>query len=383
MIYRTPARKSMQFPVVFPVAVAASVFGASGCQQEDRQEPEPLPQANVAGVAVARGDHSLRTEALLAAPDTTADSDWLSVTTDMRYDVDLDVLFLMDMFNASLVEIDTLGSLLSMYGGTKGRGPAEIGELVDFAFSSEWVLLLDRPNRKVMVYPRRKPMLDVFPLSSVYRSIALREDGIILLAPGADSSAVDLYTFAGERVGGIGRTEDLPVRCQSTDGCVRDRRLCMGCKVREAGGVVYIHNEEDNMASILDGVGGAELIDLQERIPQLGQWVLMDEPYMRAAQDAARERSSARVVVVAFKRYLTNVHALADGRVAFSVNPARPIYSRTGYQYWLVDLETFEVETIMFTNPAQGRLATGWPTVYAVNRDDYGIYRLVSCGNGR
>ncbi|WP_425152661.1 hypothetical protein [Candidatus Palauibacter sp.] len=69
--------------------------------------------------------------------------------------------------------------------------------------------------------------------------------------------------------------------------------------------------------------------------------------------------------------------------MAFSVNPARPIYSRTGYQYWLVDLETFNVETIMFTNPAQGRLATGWPTVYAVNRDDYGIYRLASGGNRR
>ena len=98
MNHRTPPRKSMQFPVVLPVAVAASVFGASGCRQQDREEPEPLQQANVATIAVASGDHILRTEAPLAVPDTTAGSDWLSITTDLRYDIDLGVLFLMDMF---------------------------------------------------------------------------------------------------------------------------------------------------------------------------------------------------------------------------------------------------------------------------------------------
>ena len=81
-------------------------------------------------------------------------------------------------------------------------------------------------------------------------------------------------------------------------------------------------------------------------------------------------------MAVTSKKYFNNVHASPDGRLALSVNPAIPELQVSGYQYWLLDLETLEIERTAFSDSSQGRIATGWPTVFGLQRGTYAIYRF-------
>lgn len=56
--------------------------------------------------------------------------------------------------------------------------------------------------------------------------------------------------------------------------------------------------------------------------------------------------------------------------------PALPILQASGYQYWLLDIHTLEIESALFSDPGHGMIATGWPTVFGVERRSYAIYRL-------
>lgn len=314
---------------------------------------------------------------MLAVPDTTPESEWLNVVADIRYDGSSGTMFTMDRMAGTLAEVDTLGSLVHLYGGGLGGGPHEVRNWVDYSFSSSYVVFLDRGNRKVMVYPRLGSSLDPFPVSTTYRSIALAGDETILLAPGTGAHAVDAYSMAGDPVGGIGAFEELPVRCTPEEDCERTRRMCMGCVVRVVGDAVVVMNAETNLLTVYGAEGEpARSVDLRARIPLLREWIATDEPYLARMQERANEGSSGATVAVALKSYFSNAHTSPDGRLAFSINPATPILQASGFQYWLLDIETLEIESAMFSDPSHGIRATGWPTVFGVQRGSYAIYRL-------
>ena len=358
-----------------------------GCQPEDQTEPEDQaeptaapPDAAVAfeGPQIAvQPNRTLHPVAMLAVPDTTPESEWLNVVADMRYDASSGTMFTMDRMAGTLAEVDTLGTLVHLYGGGIGAGPHEVRNWVDYSFSSSSVVFLDRGNRKVMVFPRLGSRLDPFPVSTTYRSIALAGDETILLAPGTGAHAVDVYSMAGDPVGGIGAFGELPVRCTPEEDCDRIRRMCMGCVVRVVGDAVVVMNAEMNLLTVYGAEGEpVRSVDLRARIPLLREWIATDEPYLARMQERANARSSGATVAIALKRYFSNAHTSPDGRLAFSINPATPILQASGFQYWLLDIETLEVESAMFSDPADGMRATGWPTVFGVQRESYAIYRL-------
>lgn len=353
-----------------------------GCQPEDQTEPPAArPDAAVAfegpqiAVQPARTFHPV---AMLAVPDTTPESAWLNVVADIRYDASSGTMFTMDRMAGTLAEVDTLGNLVHLYGRGRGAGPHEVRDFVDYSFSSSSVVFLDRGNRKVMVLPRLgSTLVDPFPVPTTYRSIALAGDETVLLAPGTDSLAVDVYSIAGERVGGIGAFEELPVPCTPEEDCERTRRMCMGCVVRVVGDAVAVMNAETNLLTVWGAEGEpARSVDLRARIPLLREWIATDEPYLARMQERADARSTGATVAVVLKRYFNNVHASPDGRLAFSMNPPIPVLRATGYQYWLMDVETLAIERAKFADPHQGRLATGWPTVFGIHRESHAIYRL-------
>lgn len=151
----------------------------------------------------------------------------------------------------------------------------------------------------------------------------------------------------------------------------------MGCVVRVVGGAVVVMNTETDLLTVYGAEGEpARSLDLRARIPLLREWIATDEPLLARAQERATARSSGTIVSVVFKRYFDNVHSSPDGRLAFSTNPAIPLLQTSGYQYWLLDIETLEIESAMYSDPSQGMRATGWPTVFGVQRRSYAIYRL-------
>ena len=311
-------------------------------------------------------------------PDTTPESQWLSVVVDMRHDAARGTIFMMDRMAGTLAEVDTLGTLIHLYGGGVGQGPHEVRDLADYSFSPSSVVFLDRGNTKVMVYPRLGSRVATFPVPAAYRSIALRADETILLAPGIGSHAVDVYSAAGDLVGGIGTFEALPVRCAPEEDCERrTRRMCLGCVVRVVAEAILIMNTQQDLLTIFGEEGQPpHRLDLRARIPRLREWIAMDEPHLARVQERVNTRSGGGTVPVVLKSYFGNVHASPDGRLAFSINPAMPVFQESGFQYWLLDIETLEVEGAMFSDPSQGIRATGWPTVYGVQRGTYAIYRL-------
>ena len=351
-----------------------------GCQPQDQPEPAAASPEAVAfeGPQIAvEPSRTLQARAMLAVPDTTPESEWLNVTRDIRYDASSGTMFMMDRTAGTLAEMDTLGTLVHLYGGGQGQGPHEVRDWVDYSFSSSSVVFLDRGNRKVMVFPRLGSSLDPLPVPVTYRSIALTADEMILLAPGTGTNAVDVYSIAGDRVGGIGEFDELPVRCTPQEDCDRTRRMCMGCVVRVVGDAVVVMNTETELLNVFGANGGpVRSLDLRARIPLLREWIATDEPYLARMQERAEARSSGAVVPATIKSYFSNVHASPDGRLAFSINPATPVLQASGFQYWLLDIETLEVESAMFSDPSQGMRATGWPTVFGVQRRHYAIYRL-------
>ena len=356
-----------------------------GCQPQDQPEPAAARPAAVPPDAVAsegpqiavQPTHTLHPRAMLAAPDTTPESEWLNVVVDIRYDASSGTLFTMDRMTGTLAEVDTLGTLVHLYGGGRGEGPHEVRDWVDYSFSSSSVVFLDRGNRKVMVFPRLGSPVDPFPVPTTYRSIALAVDETILLAPGTDSHAVDVYSSAGDRVGGIGAFEELPVPCTPEEDCERTRRMCMGCVVRVVGDAVVVMNTEADLLTVYGAEGEpARSLDLRARIPLLREWIATDKPYLARMQERADARSTGATVSVVLKNYFSNVHTSPDERLAFSMNPAMPVLQASGYQYWLLDIGTLEIESAMFADPSQARIATGWPTVFGIHRESHAIYRL-------
>ena len=266
---------------------------AVGCQPQNEAEPaiDRGPETAVAepGVAVEPA-RTLYPRTLLAVPDTTPESEWLNVVLDMRYDAASGTLFTLDRMAGRVAEVDTLGTLVHLYGAGRGQGPHEVRDLTDYSFSPSSVAFLDRGNTKVMVYPRRESRPIPFPVPSAYRSIALAPDETILLAPGMGAHAVDVYAaagdLAGDVVGGIGAFEDLPVRCMPDEDCERKRRLCMGCVVRVVAGAVLVMNAEEDLLTVFGAEGRpTRSLDLRARIPQLRAWIGRTNPCWRARRN--------------------------------------------------------------------------------------------------
>lgn len=199
-----------------------------GCQPQSQTESASIPAVAVAfeetGTAVET-THTLHPQTLLAIPDMTHGSEWLSVVSDMRYDAVSGTFLVMDRRTGTVAEVDTLGALVHIYGGGLGRGPHEVRDLVDYAFSPTSVAFLDRGNNKVLVYPRLGRRARLFPVSPAYRSIALAADETILVAPGTGLHAVDVHGASGDLVGGVGAFEELPVRCTPEENCDRTRGM--------------------------------------------------------------------------------------------------------------------------------------------------------------
>ena len=360
--------------LVIPVVLLA------GCQPEDAPKPAVVQLDDVAGERpqiVVQPARTLHPRAMLVVPDTTPESSWLNVVLDLRYDAVSGTIFAMDRMAGTLAEMDTLGTLVHLYGGGRGEGPHEVRDWVDYSFSSSTVVLLDRGNTKVMVYPRLGLRVDPFPVLRSYRSIAMTGEETILLVPGKGPNAVDVYSTTGDLVDGIGKSEDLPVRCTAEVDCDRTRRMCMGCVVRVVGDAVAVMNTESDLLTVFGADdGSARTLDLRARIPLLREWIATDRPQLARMQERADARSGGATVSEVLKSYFSNVHTSPDERLALSINPAGPVLRVSGYQYWLVDIGTLEVESTMFSDPSQGMRATGWPTVFGVQRQSYAIYRL-------
>lgn len=375
-----PSRASPSRRRLFPAALLLL-----GCQPQDQTEPAAVPPVTVPPAAVAfegpqiavQPAHTLHPRAMLAAPDTTPESEWLNVVVDIRYDASSGTMFAMDRMAGTLAEVDTLGTLVHLYGRGRGEGPHEVRDWVDYSFSSSSVVFLDRGNRKVMVFPRLGSSPDLFPVPTTYRSIALTADKTILLAPGSGTRAVDVYSIGGDRVGGIGAFEELPVRCAPEEDCERTRRMCMGCVVRVVGDAVVVMNTETDLLTVYGAEGEpVRSLDLRARIPLLREWIAMDTPHLARIQERADARSTGATVAVVHRNYFSNVHTSPDERLAFSMNPAIPVLRAPGFQYWLLDIESLDIESATFSDPSHGMRATGWPTVFGVQRESYAIYRL-------
>lgn len=348
------------------VVLAASCAGDRGV---DEAEESSIPDD---GMEVSAPE-PLADPVPVLVPGLDEETSWFGLVQDLRFDTLTGNLLALDAQGGRVVEFSSSGNLVTSYGGTKGQGPDEVSRLVDFAFNDSTLVLLDAGNTKTLIYSRTGEFRRSQPVGSGYRSVALHGNRL-LYVPGtagvADARAVSAPD--GDQPRSLGSSSDLPIRCEGEEECASLRRVCTGCEVLSVNDSVFaIANLEQSMIATFTSDGErTKLVDLLRDDPVLREWQEQD----RAFIEQANAESGGRTVTL--KTYFFGFEPLGGWGIASAVAPSGPMFRERGYEYWIIDLRTWARHRFTYPEKDLGLKVAGFDPLYALNREDGGIYRL-------
>lgn len=355
-----------------PALMAAAVM-LTGCADKaglDQEAASTAPQPSNSATQTA--PVSLVSPTPVIVPGLDEETSWFGTVQELAFDTLTRNLLALDMQEGRVVEFSTGGNLVATYGGTKGRGPEEVSRLAGFAFNDSIVVLLDAGNTKTLIYSRAGEFRRILPALATYRDVALHGDQL-LFVPGSDG-LVDVRTLDAAGDGPIetlGDAADLPVRCQGAE-CATLRRLCTGCEVIAVNDSLFaIANLEQSMIATFTSDG--ERLHLEDLIledPVVRRWHEQD----RELIEEANAESGGRTITL--KTYFFGFEPVGTWRIASAVVPSGQVFRDRGYEYWIIDLRTWEKRRLSFPEKELGLRAAGAGPVYALNRANGGIYGL-------
>lgn len=306
-------------------------------------------------------------------------TEWFGAVRALRIDPGTGQLLTLDHQVGRVTEFTPSGNLVRHYGGPSGQGPREVRRATSFAFSDSLLFLLDRGNRKVLVYDRDAGYRANFPVQPWHKSIALSGERLFLL-PGTDGHALDIYSSDGEALGSVGNASSLPAG--ASDSAVTDhldRPLCGGCQLLALRNETLLAAGTEAAVMVQYSEEGEVLrrIDLFEENELLAHWRAQDEDHLRTMQAEARERSSSSHRVRVLKQYVNGFSVDTEGRLVATVIPSTDVYNSRGYEYWIFDPTSFSHRRYGYPRPDVGYFATGdEESIYALETEDGGIHRF-------
>ncbi|MFW6090080.1 MAG: hypothetical protein ACODAB_10025, partial [Gemmatimonadota bacterium] len=278
----------------------------------------------------------------------------------------------LDPQTVRVVEFTSDGTLVTTYGGSRGRGPEEIYRPTGFAFNDSVLAVLDVGNQKTLLYSRQGIFTGIVPSAAQYRDVAMLGEDLVLV-PGQDGALVDVASPAESDVAleSMGDAADLPVRCDGED-CPRLRSMCTGCQIAAAGDSSFvITNIEESIIAVFDRSGQLlQRMDFLVDDPVVRGWHEEDLPLIRQEN----EESGGRTELL--KTYFLSVQPVGEMRIGTAVAPSGPVVHESGYEYWLIDLDAGTVERYGLPRQRLGYRAVGDGPVYALDMNDGGIYQL-------
>lgn len=358
-----------------------ALVGTAACVGQE--DPAPLsegPGEGIEEVVPSRpsdvgAPDPLQAIGLVVVPDLRQDTEWLGRVGELVLDPITGHLFALQPGRADVIEFTSEGSLATRFGGTRGRGPGEVQRVVDFAFRSDAVALLDRGNARVLVYGRRGRLQQEFPVPSSYRSVAFFQDRLALL-PGADSAAFDLLTIRGEAAGSVGIRSDLPLGCAGAQ-CGMSEIPCLSCQALAVGPHLAVVNRERAEVSIF-GPDGAVVFrkDFLRDDPLVASWVRADEAVRARMEAEERARSPEGVRTQVIKSYFLGASGTPAGLLLLSVVPAAEELREAGFEAWLLDPSDGSYSRFRYPRTGVGFRVAGTPDdgLYALDPSDGGIY---------
>lgn len=321
----------------------------------------------------------LEEEGPVIVPGLRDGTEWFGAVWTLRIDPGTGHLLALDRQVGHVAEFTPAGNLVRQYGGPSGQGPREVLRATSFAFSDSLFFLLDRGNRKVLVYDRDTGYRTNFPVRTWHKSIAVSGDRLFLL-PGTDGHALDVYSTDGDELGSVGDASSLPAG--ASDSASRrwlERPPCGGCQLLALRNETLLAAGTEAAVMVQYSEEGEVLrrIDLFEENALLGHWRAEDESYMREQQKRARERSTSSHQVRVLKRYVHDFSLDTRGRIGATVIPSRDVLEARGYEYWIFDPADFSHRRFRYPRRNVGYLAVGdGRSVYALDTNDSGIYRF-------
>lgn len=338
----------------------------------DVQEPDspgsmtttPMPESRIVG--------SLANPSPVVVPGLDSSNHWFGRVLELSRDTSAGTLLALDPQTVRVVEFTTDGTLVTTYGGSRGRGPEEIYRVAGFAFNDSLLAILDVGNQKTLLYSRSGDFEGLVSAEAQYRDVAILGQDL-LLVPGQDGAVVDVASPASpdaETVS-LGEGADLPVRCAGDD-CARLRSMCTGCQITAAGDSSFvITNIEESVVAVFDRSGQLrQRMDFLVDDPVIRGWHEEDLPLIQREN----EESGGRTELL--KTYFLSVQPIGDLRVGTAVAPSGPVVHESGYEYWIIDLDAGTVERYSLPRQRLGYRTVGDGPVYALNMDDGGIYQL-------
>lgn len=376
---RTPARYAVR-RVSGPLTLLLLGGFFAGCNgsPETREARESSSPASMTTTAMPenRTVGSLGNPSPVVVPGLDSTNNWFGRVLELSHDSATGNLLALDPQRVRIVEFTTDGTLVTTYGGSRGRGPEDIYRPAGFAFNDSLLAILDVGNQKTLLYSRSGDFEGIVSAAAQYRDVAILGEEL-LLVPGRDGALVDVASPAepDAPVESVGAGADLPVRCEGVD-CPQLRSMCTGCQVTAASDSSFvITNIEQSIVAVFDRSG-----ELQQRMdflvddPVIRGWHQEDLPLIQREN----EESGGRTELL--KTYFLSVQPIADSRLGTAVAPSGPVVHESGYEYWIIDLAAGTVERYGFPRQKLGYRAVGDGPVYALDMEDGGIYRLLAPG---
>lgn len=321
----------------------------------------------------------LQEDGPVIVPGVQDGSEWFGAIRALRVDPGTGHLLTLDRHVGRVAEFTPSGSLIRRYGGPGGQGPREVRRATSFAFSDSRLFLLDRGNRKVLVYDRATGYRSSFPVQTWHKSIARSGDRLFLL-PGSDGHALDVYSTEGEELRSVGDASSLPAG--ASDSAISDqldRPMCGGCQLLALRNETLLAAGTEAAVLVHYSEEGEVLrrIDLFEENVLLAHWRAEDEDHLRTMQEETREQSSSSHRVRVLKRYVNGFSLDTRGRIGAAVIPSVDLLEARGYEYWTFDPPEFSYRRHVYPRRKVGYLAVGdGDSVYALDTEDGGIHRF-------
>src|SRR5690606_29301286 len=257
-------------------------------------------------------------------------------------------------------EVTPAGRLVRSYGGKQGAGPGELRYAYEFSWSPSRVAIFATVNGKLVLFDRADGRFaGEFRTQAHHRDVALLGEDRVVLVPGAPGHAFDVYSVDGALVASRGDAAALGVLCDDP-GCAR-RTICPHCSVVALGDSLVVVAETDRTRLVVFDTAGAEraVLDFERDSELVHGWREEDGPNM------TRPERRGEHLVLETKHSFIALSALPGGWLGIAVTPSRPVWRRSGHEYWRVHPLERRIERFRFGGREAGYRATSGSVVFA------------------